>query len=539
MKADLLLLKKESESGQTITPARLASTALRSATATFQSGSKRQTYLLLGMAGLLITLVVAVGASWFKRRSEIRESAGRNTIAVLPLQNLNGDGPTQYLSFALADEIANALTYTRSLEIRPSASTRKYVGADVDPPKAGRELHVANVLTGHYIEQGNRLMVTLEAIDVKTNRVLWQSSLTSDAQDLIALQSQISSQMRQSLLPALGAVGEFLDTGTKPQNQEAYDLYLRSVSVPHDPAPNKEGIVILERAVGMDSNYARAWQALGRRYYFDAIYSGGGKAVYERSNAAYERALTLDPNLIEAVGYLAQNHVEAGDLNRAYADAADLVRRRPENAVAHFSLSYMLRYSGLLEEAQRECNTALGLDSGNYNFRSCSLAFMLDGKGERAMDFLRLDAGSEWSTAHSTAVLLGQGKIEEAKQSVQRMSDNPTWMRGFLQACLAGRPAEETDKLARQVETNLLPETDSELKYLQGALLAYCGKPDISTHFIRRAVEQNYCAYRALEADPLLAKLRSRPEFPALLAAAQECQQKFLNFRKQHGQGQR
>src|SRR5678815_1108803 len=101
-------------------------------------------------------------------------------------------------------------------------------------------------------------------------------------------------------------------------------------------------------------------------YYFDAIYSGGGEQGYKRSSAAYERALALEPDRVSAAGYLAQNHVEQGLLQQAYAEVRDLVRRRPENAVAHFSLSYVLRYTGMLDEAQRECDKALSTDPGNY-----------------------------------------------------------------------------------------------------------------------------------------------------------------------------
>jgi hypothetical protein len=71
--------------------------------------------------------------------------------------------------------------------------------------------------------------------------------------------------------------------------------------MPHDPVPNQEAISMLEGAVGIDSSYAPAWEALGVRYYLDATYSNGGEAMFERSNDTYERALALDPNLIMAL----------------------------------------------------------------------------------------------------------------------------------------------------------------------------------------------------------------------------------------------
>ena len=527
MRTDLQYLKRESESGLTTVPA--SGSALRSATQAFQGGNTMQRYLLLVTSGLLLVLLTGVGAWWVRHRMGIG-NVGRNTIAVLPFQDMNASADSGYLSFALADELANALTYSRSLEIRPSATTRKYTG-DVDPQKVGRTLRVATVLAGHYLKQNDQLTVSMEAIEVESNRLLWQQSVSGPASDMIALQSQLASKIRQGLLPALGAANTFADTSTKPTNQEAYDLYLRSIPVPHDPAPNKEAIAMLERAVGMDPSYAPGWEALGRRYYFDANYSGGGVKGFDRSNSAYERALSLDPNLIVAASYLAQNRTETGELDRAYADAKELVRSRPENAMTHFTMSHVLRYAGVLDEAQRQCDSALAIDPGNYNFRSCAISFYENDKEARALDFLRLDAGSEFANAHVPVVYLRQGRSVEARRAVQNMSDNPLWQRGLLAACLDNKPPVEIDRLARQDETNLLPEKDPEFKYLQATVFAYCGKDDVAIRFLRQAVEQNYCAYTALQTDPLLARLRSKPEFQAVLSDAHKCQQKFLAAR--------
>ena len=77
-------------------------------------------------------------------------NAGGSSIAVLPLQNMNGDFSVDYLRFALADEIDNVLTHSRSLDVRPSGATRKYVSPDIDPQQVGKELRVGSVLTGHF-----------------------------------------------------------------------------------------------------------------------------------------------------------------------------------------------------------------------------------------------------------------------------------------------------------------------------------------------------------------------------------------------------
>src|SRR5271165_2604632 len=426
MKGDLQSLRKETESGLTKTGARRPALPYRIATSTFQASSKFSTYLLLGVTALLLTVLAAVGAWWFKQHQMAGGGAPKNTIAVLPLQNMNGDISVEFLRFALADEIANTLTYTRTLDVRPSAITRKYVGNDVDPQKAGREVHVANILTGHFLKQGDRLMITLEAIQVDGDRLVWQTNVTAPAQDLISLQAQMAARIRQELLPALGATSGFLDTGTRPKNPEAYDLYLHSLALPHDAGPNKDAIAVLEHVVEVDPTYAPAWEQLGLRCYYDADYSDGGEPMFQRSNKAYQRACELGP---------------------ASQAAQALVKRRPESAQAHFVASVVYRYAGMLEQSTNECNTALALDPGNYTFRSCAWAFMELGKTERAREFVRLDAGSEWAAYVTPSLLLREGKIAEARETVKRMPTSPRYHRDLLEACLQLRPAADLDRI--------------------------------------------------------------------------------------------
>jgi hypothetical protein len=285
---------------------------------------------------------------------------------------------------------------------------------------------------------------------------------------------------------------------------------------------------MLERAVALDPNYAPAWEALGRRYYFDAIYAGGGAAQYERSNAAYMKVLKLEPGRASSLGFLTTNEVEMGRLDKAYRDARDLVARRPDNAFAHFSLAYVLRYAGRLDEAQRECDAAAAIDPGNFNWRSCAFAFFEAGKTVFAKQYVNKDAGSEWSNAVMVTVLMREGRMKEAREAAEKMTANPTWMREFLIGCLNKAPSEAIHNLAERAQDDLLSEQDSELKYYQGTVLAQCGEKKIAYAFLRKAVEQKYCAYQALQADPLLAGVQGDSEFQEIVQAAGECQKKFM-----------
>ena len=488
---------------------------------TLRFAKYRRSYGKLALAGGIIVACVISIVFWLTKHRA--QAMGLHSIAVLPLQNLNGDLGTDYLRFALADEIANVLTYSRTLDVRPSALTRKYANADLDLPRAGQELHVATVLTGHFLKQESHLLITLEAIETDNDRMLWQVNLSGSTQDLIAVQQQLATQVRQGLLPVMGAAGGFLETGTRPSNQAAYDLYLRSVSASRDPAPNLEAIKGLERSLELDPNYAPAWSELGQRYYYDATYSSGGELMFQHSAAALERALALDPNLVGAAAQLIVNRVDRGELVRAYDEATALVKRRPESASAHFTLSYVLRYAGMLEESARQCDTAVTLTPGSYQFRSCAWAFMELGRFDRAHDFIQFDAGSEWAAYATPSLLLREGRLAEAREAVKRMPTTPHYHRDLLQACLQGSPS-DVDAMATKTLTTP-NDPDPELIYYVGTILAFCGKKDAATHLLKTAIESNYCSYSQLQLDPLIAKLRPTPVFNQLLTAAHTCQE--------------
>ena len=276
---------------------------------------------------------------------------------------------------------------------------------------------------------------------------------------------------------------------------------------------------MLEHVVGEDPGYAPAWEALGKRYYYDSYYGGGGEEKFQLSNAAYERALAIDPNRVVAASNLITNRVERGELGRAYDAATDLVRRRPQSADAHFALSYVLRYAGMQDKAIQECNTARSLDPGNSNFRSCAWAFLELGKTDRAMDFVHLDAGSEWAAWATPYVYLASGNVAQARESVKNVSKAPIYHRELLAACTQAQRPADMDRIVREAESSVMMEPDPEAWYHVGALMAYCGQTEPALRLLKAAVQQNYCAYSALLDDPLLKDLRKDTAFNEVLTA--------------------
>jgi serine/threonine protein kinase/TolB-like protein/Tfp pilus assembly protein PilF len=535
MRSDLQRLKRDTDSGRSALlmdsgstgAAGPAGSGQRSAVAesgvTPVAASKRSYGKIALVAAAVAVVVLAAVFFWQTRRqaSPVVNSAGPKTLAVLPLQNLGADKDLDFLRLALADEIATSLSYVPSLSIRPFATTSKYDSPTVDLQEAGHAMHVTDVVTGHFLKEGSQLQITLEAIDVENNRTVWRDTMTVAAPDMIAMRGEITAKVRQGLAPALGAGTNSTEGATRPKNEEAYDLYLRSIALPHDPLPNKDAIAMLERAVGLDPNYAPAWDALALRYHYDAAYSNGGAAAFQRSDSAFERALRLDPNLVSAASQLITNRVEEGEIVKAYQAARALVTAHPENANAHFALAYVLRYGGAMEESAHECDTALALDPGNYRFRSCLFTFDQLGNYARAVEFLKLDAGSEYAEDNMMRHYLREGNVAQAKEIAAKLKPK-------IVGCLSDSPAPNQATLDRQAEAFILSDPDPEPHYAIAPDFLFCGYKDMALEMIKSAIDRHFCAYSGLQNDSAWAKLRGTPEFAELVSEAKKCRDDFM-----------
>ena len=486
-------------------------------------------------------VAAAVGLTLSFSRKIVAPVRPSRTVAVLPFENASADRKLDYLSQALAEEISRALGYARSLSVRPPEAARHYTGPARDLQKAGRELRVADIVSGHFIKAGDRLQVTLDIIDVESNRVLWSDVFDFPAQNMVAMQAQIAAKTRRAMAPALGVSDFATDNLPKPGNAEAYRLFLSAQSVPNeissDIEARKKAIELLTRSVELDPSYAPAWEALGSWYGADAWFGSGGAAALERWNAIADKIFELDPdNVISRAGNLyfrsLYRYGTADAMNRgeAYRQMQELLHRRPDSARLHFLASWMLRDTGLLEESARECDASILIDAQDAGARSCGVTFMLRGDYQHAMDYLRLDPNSEVSRAVSIDVLVRQGKVEEVLRTTA--GKVPEWgAYGVLLAHLQHRPAPEIAALARKVE----PAQDPEINYFSAAHLTYSGQADAALPLLKRAIERGYCSYPGVDLDPMFAGLRGKPGFAEVRAAGIDCQNKFREDREKVG----
>jgi len=480
--------------------------------------------LLWAVGVIALVLAVSIGLVGSRGR-KMNASPQPATLAILPFQNASGDESLDYLRSALPDEIAHTFASARSVTVRPLAATARFSAPGVDFRELGRDLDVNRAITGHYLIMGDRLHITMEAVDTEQNRILWHDSFDVASKNLLGIEEQLATISHGKLADALGVPGFSADTPPRTTNEEAYELYLKSIAINWDNKTDRQAIDLLRRAVLLDPNYAPAWGMLALRYYSASRFGGGGPEMMALSDAALDKELALNPDSLDPIAEMTIHRTERGDLVKAHQIALELVRRKPDDPNLHHVLSYVLRYGGSLDEAGRECEIAVLLAT-KVVWGSCSTTFRELGNYERASFFVRKDLSSEWSKSAAIELLLREGKTADALRIPAPQI--PHWESyKMLLACAGGAPAAEIKSLASRVEI----DDDPEMDYLFAGHLAYCGQTEAALRMLKIAIDRHYCSYPTVDKDPFFKQLTSNPQFQRLRLAGQVCHTDFVNDR--------
>ncbi len=456
IKADLVRLQRDLQSG----------TTKRAGPATEPQRNMRP-MIWIGSILVLALVIGAIVVFVIRGRPKVPQlTSPRMTVAVLPFQNAANDPKLDYLATALPDEIITTLSYAPTLSVRPFSMSQRFTGQNSDPHEAGQQLRVSAVVTGHFLRQADHLSVTLEAIDSKTDEIVWRGSFDVLTQDVLKLRSEVTNILQRGLLPALGVSSVALSV-TKPKSAEAYELYLHSQDrVYWKTANNKEAIALLEKSVALDPGYAPSWLALGQ----------------------------------------------------------ELSQRRPRRAEVHKLFSEALRAAGALDLAARECEITHQLDPELP--ASCFVLYIHMGNFAKAREELARSSG-EFASMMMGQVLLREGRVEEA---LPKLKFPVGMSYELIRDCVPDADTSKCAVTARESEASFrsIPFTDAW--YFGAALLSFVGKKDASIRLLRSATEHSFCIYPSVDYDPLFDRIRQSDEFKGARQAGVECQRKFAPY---------
>jgi TolB-like protein len=297
-----------------------------------------------------------------------KDTADPHSIAVLPFVNMSSDLEQEYFSDGITEEILNRLAGVRGLQVAARTSAFSFKGDNRDVREIAQLLGVANILEGSVRKAGDQVRITAQLIRASDGFHLWSEAYDRKLENIFAIQEDIANQIADSLEISLSISGQPGDQPAKLVNPEVYDLYLRARALHRQRGTGLlQAIDLFQQSLAIDPDFAPAWAGLSHSYIVVPNYVSreswlGLGDVLEKSMAAAERALALDPKLPTALHAMGNNLLFRFEWARAQEFYLRALELDPDSADIMEDYASLLIYSWQLEAAQRVAERMVELD---------------------------------------------------------------------------------------------------------------------------------------------------------------------------------
>lgn len=484
------------------------------------------------LALVLVAAVLGTSVYFYRHHPLAVQPSQPRSLAILPLQNLGQDAGSDFLSLSLADALITKLDYVSSLNVRPSSAVEKYRGKLIDLQSVAADLKVDTLITGGFLRDGDNLRVTYQLVDVKGEKIVGRGSIDVKYDNLLQVQDSVTEQIIRQLKLKLSPVeASRIKPGT-PVSPLAYEYYLRGVDL-HEQHKFPLAIKMLEKSTEIDPTYALAWAYLGAAYTSDAAFELGGREQYRRAQAAYERALALEPSQLDAQMFLANLLIDTGRVEEAVPLLRRALQANRNYAPLHWELGYAYRFAGLLDESIAECERALQLDPWVKGSNGSVLnAYLYRGQYAKFLESLPEVDESAFLLFYRGLGEYYQKDWNAAGRDFARAfeldSSLYTRVGKALSAAIEHREAEGLQSLrVLEKEVTQRGVGDPEGMYKIAQSYSALGDSASALRALRGSVEGGFFPYPYLTTDPLLEGLRKEPEFAQILSISQRRYESF------------
>src|SRR5438874_406231 len=333
---------------------------------------------VLIIAASVAIAVLVLGSFLFwqcqQPKSSARASAiPEKSIAVLPFENLSRDPDNAYFADGIQDEILTRLSKIADLKVISRTSTQHYKSAPDNLREIAKQLEVAHIVEGSVQKSADSVRVNVQLIKAANDSHLWADTFDRKLTDIFSVESEVAKAIAEQLRAKLTGQEEKVITAKPTDNPEAYDAYLRGLAYSLKSGANTPVNALgaqkhLKEAVRLDPKFALAWAVLS---YTDSrgyltINLQPTVALREEARQAAETALTLQPNLGEAVLAKGSYHYaclkDYDTAERYFEQARPLL---PNSSQIPESLAYVARRRGQWDRSEAYFNEAERLDPRN------------------------------------------------------------------------------------------------------------------------------------------------------------------------------
>jgi TolB-like protein len=317
------------------------------------------------------------------------------TIAVLPFRNMSPDPDNAFFTQGVHEEILTALSRFDGMKVISRTSVMRFTETDLGLPEIASMLGATHILEGSVRRVDNTVRVTAQLIDASEDQHLWAENYDREVQDVLAIQSQIATNIAGTLGAELSSEQMNRVAPAQSRNPDAYDLYLKARSRlgrMGDLDGLREALELLDKAVAIEPDFAEAWQLRVRMESW-FVYAGndGDNAHLAAAQAALDNAQRLAPDSADTklarTWFLYHGRSEYSEALEEIRRAQQLEPRRAEFVEVE---AYVLRALGDFEQATERLETALELDPLNANAqRQLASEYRWLERYERSYEILR------------------------------------------------------------------------------------------------------------------------------------------------------
>lgn len=464
----------------------------------------------------------------FLNLSETPPPASIRSIAVLPFVNLSGEPSQEYFVDGMTDGLINALGRVSALRVTARTSVMGFKGSKKPITEIARDLNVDAVLEGSaLLVSPDRVRVTVNLIDPRTQTQLWSTQLERNLGDVLAAHGEIARTIAANVHVAVTSEEQGRLTGGPPVDAETYKLYLlgRHEWTGRTVPQLQRAVAYFRQALERSPDYAPAHAGLADSY----VLLTGDFAAMPRASGAAEtiasasRALALDPTLADAYTSLAfANFFLLWNWDSAEQQFKRALELNPSYATAHHWYGNYLSDMGREDEALVEIRRALELDpfSAIIN-RDVAWPLFHGRRYEEAIAHLRttLKSFPDYAPAERllARALAQRGNHAEAVrvfENQKQRGDSPRSRCELAWAyALAGRLADAETELQ-----SALAEKSGIYQYDVALALTAMGRHDDALTALERAFAERDPTMVNLKHDPRFDPLRSDPRYGRLLA---------------------
>jgi adenylate cyclase len=310
------------------------------------------------------------------------ELPDKPSIAVLPFVNMSGDSEQEYFTDGITEDIITDLSKVSGLFVIARNSSFSYKGKQVKVQHVAKDLGVRYVLEGSVRRAGDRIRVTAQLIDGKTEQHLWAERYDRELKDIFSVQDEVTQKVVSELAVTLKASEEERLIRKHTENFEAYDIFLRArressaVAIKEKQLKAKE---LCERVVELDPNFAGGY-SLASIILSRGIRFGFSTSPREDLAKAFElaqKAVSVDDTFLSSYPALASVYLMRGQHDDALATMREAVKILPGNSGAVLWLGFYMHWVGRSEEAIQAVKKAQEFNPKYLNGRNTSyLDFM-------------------------------------------------------------------------------------------------------------------------------------------------------------------